>query len=150
MAYQVFQYPLPGVCDLRDLNGFLASHRVMEVRQHLVSGVHGSTLVFVVQTEEGTAAPDVRPGTRKVDWRAELSVEDFTVFCRLRDARKRLADSEGVPVYTIFSNEQLADLARRRPATLEAMGATGGVGPARLEKYGPHLLPLLIGPPSSS
>jgi superfamily II DNA helicase RecQ len=149
MAYRVFQYALPGACDLGDLNGFLASQRVVEVRQHLVSGVQGATLVFVVQTDGGGSGAEVRPGVKKVDWRAELSGDDFAVFCRLRDERKRMAEAEGVPVYTLFSNEQLADLARRRPATLGAMGETGGVGTARLEKYGARLLPILAALPAS-
>lgn len=150
MTFRVFQYPLPGPADLADLNAHLAGHRVVEVRQHLVSTGGGATLVFVVQSVSGgPARPDSGGGerSRKIDYRAELSPEDFAVYSRLREERKKLAEEEGVPVYAVFTNEQLAVLARTRPATLAAMGAIEGLGKARIEKHGERLL-YLIHPPA--
>ncbi len=148
MPYHLFQYALPGPADLGDLNGCLGRERVVEVRQHLVPTGGGATLVFVVQTAfAGTPPPSPGQsgggGKKRIDYRAELSPEDFAVFVRLRDERKRLAEAEGVPLYTILTNEQLADLARRRPATLAALAETAGLGPARLDKHGPRLLEAL-------
>ena len=51
------------------------------------------------------------------------------MFAKLRALRKTLADREGVPAYALFTNEQLADMVRRRITTGEAMapeGATPG------------------------
>ena len=37
-----------------------------------------------------------------------LKPEEFEVFSRLREWRKAAAEKEGVPVYTVLTNEQLA------------------------------------------
>ena len=144
MPFHLFQYPLPGSGDLSDLNAFLAAQRVVQVQQHLVSSATGATLVFVVQTAAaaGAGVPDAKGG-KKVDYRAELSAEDFVVFSRLREERKRIAEAEGVPVYTVLTNEQLAAMARQRPQTLAAMSQIEGLGPARLEKHGARFLELI-------
>lgn len=144
MPYHLFQYPVPGGSDLSDLNSCLSKHRVVSVQQHVVPHPAGATLVFVVQTVEGAAAitPGSAPG-RKIDYRETLSPEDFSLFSTLRDERKKWAEAEGVPVYTIFTNEQLAALATRKPSTLAGISSIDGLGKARLEKHGPRLLTLL-------
>lgn len=35
-----------------------------------------------------------------------LPPEQFAVFARLRDVRKRLAEVHGIPVYAVLTNEQ--------------------------------------------
>jgi superfamily II DNA helicase RecQ len=140
MSYHLFQYPIPGPADLADLNACLASHRVVAVQQHLVPHPGGATLVFVVHTTETSLKTG--PG-RKIDWKEVLTPEDFTLYSRLRDQRKSLADAEGVPVYSVFSNDLLAEIARRRPASLADLSQIEGFGQARLQKYGPSLIALI-------
>ena len=48
-----------------------------------------------------------------MDYKEILKSEDFAVFARLRDLRKEIAQAEAVPVYTVFTNEQLAQLVDR-------------------------------------
>ena len=40
----------------------------------------------------------------------------------------------------VFSNETLEEMARIRPMTREAMLTIPGVGPSKLERYGPDFL----------
>lgn len=62
----------------------------------------------------------------------------------LRDMRKKLAEPEGVPVYTILTEAQLAKMARSVPQTRTALGAVEGICAAKLECYGYALLALLL------
>ena len=64
-------------------------------------------------------------------------------FERLRAWRRLQADDERVPPYVVFSNATLQEIARRRPASLAALGNVSGVGPAKLERYGDAVLALL-------
>ena len=48
-----------------------------------------------------------------------------------------------MPVYTIFTNEQLAQMVTEAGATKAALEKIAGVGDARVEKYGPRFLELL-------
>ena len=149
MSYHLFQFPLPGSQDLAELNRFLGSHRVVSVQQYLVATPSGGLLTFVVQTTPGEEKAKASP-SRKIDYKNELTPEAFAVFSRLRDERKRLAEAEGVPVYTLFTNEQLAEMVRRPIHSLADLGQIPGIGPARIQKHGASLLSILNGDPSKT
>lgn len=67
---------------------------------------------------------------------AGLDAAAQVLFQRLRSLRKRLADDQGVPPYVVFSDASLREMAQRRPRTREAFASIGGVGAAKLERYG--------------
>ena len=46
-----------------------------------------------------------------------------------------IAKDEAVPVYMVFTNEQLAQMVRRRPSKAD-LDKIAGVGEARIQKYG--------------
>jgi superfamily II DNA helicase RecQ len=79
-----------------------------------------------------------------------LSEQAFAVFARLRSLRKELAESEGIPAYALFTNEQLAEMVQRRVQTAAALREIAGIGEARIEKYGETFLRLLCEAFSSS
>ena len=80
---------------------------------------------------------------RKIDYKEELSPEDFAVFARLRDWRKETALKEAVQLYTIFMNEQLAAMVSKRAITKNALLEIDGVGSGKVEKYGEAVLAIL-------
>ncbi|MCQ3978795.1 MAG: hypothetical protein DPW09_35680 [Anaerolineae bacterium] len=61
----------------------------------------------------------------------------------LRDWRTQQAKSQGMPPYIIFANKVLEEIAAHRPATLTELGNISGVGPAKLEQYGPAVIALV-------
>ena len=54
---------------------------------------------------------------------------------KLKDVRNRLAKSERVPAYVIFSNQTLEHLTRLRPTSLEAGLNVKWIGEAKAAKY---------------
>lgn len=100
-------------------------------------------LVVVVEYVEGGRAPE-GPKAPKVDYRERLSEADFAVFSMLREERKRIGEEEGVPVYNVFNNAQLAEMVEQRVTTEDAMRKIEGVGQARMEKYGSRILAVLL------
>lgn len=144
MRYRLFQYPLPTAPELEDLNAFIASQRVATVTQHLVSAPGGAMLVFVVETVGSPSGKPVAAGDPKVDYREKLSPSEFLIYSRLREERKKWAEAEGLPVYTVFTNAQLAAMVQMPSATLAELSRVEGIGQARLEKYGSRLLALLV------
>ena len=57
----------------------------------------------------------------------------------------RLAESrrQALPAYVILHDATLAEIARRCPGDLTALGEIPGIGARKLERYGPALLALL-------
>jgi ATP-dependent DNA helicase RecQ len=62
---------------------------------------------------------------------------------QLKRWRQETAREDGVPAYVVFHDRTLLEIAGRAPHTLEALSEVPGVGPAKLERYGPRLLELV-------
>jgi len=61
---------------------------------------------------------------------------DETLFARLRELRKRLADERDVPAYIIFSDVSLRQMARSYPEDERALAQISGVGERKLREFG--------------
>ena len=72
-----------------------------------------------------------------------LSGEHQALFERLRTWRMEAAKRHGVPAYVIFHDATLREIARARPASLEALRGIPGVGAKKLESYGPEIVTLV-------
>ena len=72
--------------------------------------------------------------------RPPLDAAESDLFEILRGVRRKLADERGVPVYVVFSNATLGEMASAMPQTPDAMLKIKGVGRARYEQFGTHFL----------
>ena len=61
----------------------------------------------------------------------------------LRAWRSRRAQEDGVPAFVVLHDTTLHELAARRPASSAELAGVKGLGPAKLERYGPELLAVL-------
>jgi superfamily II DNA helicase RecQ len=160
MEYHFFAIPALDPRPAQDeLNRVCSGRRVVSVdRQFVAAGAESFWAVCVsIAPGDGPLpdelkVPERRSGARgngaaptRVDYKEVLSETDFAVFAELRTWRKEAAERDGVPVYSVFTNEQLAAMVRRRPDTLTALGEIEGIGPSRLDRYGPTVLERLRG-----
>lgn len=144
MQLRFFTIPVRGGDEVaEELNRFLAGHAVLAVDRSFVQDGGNSAWALCVSFEPAGAGRPQLGKRGKVDYREVLSEQDFAVYARLRTLRKALAEAEGVPAYTLFTNEQLAEIVQRQVRTREALGQISGVGAARVEKYGESVLSLL-------
>jgi ATP-dependent DNA helicase RecQ len=65
---------------------------------------------------------------------------DAPLFEALRIWRRERAAEQMLPPYVIFHDSVLAAIARRRPATAEALAGINGVGQSKLDRYGADVL----------
>ena len=72
-----------------------------------------------------------------------LDSGEAAVFEALRAERSRVAAAQRVPPYVIFHDATLIEIARKRPATLDALARIQGVGASKLERYGDGFLAVL-------
>ena len=70
---------------------------------------------------------------------------DPGLFEALRACRRRLASEQGVPPYVVFHDSTLVEMAQQRPRNAAAMRRIGGVGEARLARYGEAFLAVITG-----
>lgn len=150
MQYKFFTIPAthPGDAE-EELNRFLRGNRVVAVQKELVRHDGASLWSLCVEYLEGRGASG-KTGAPRVDYRELLSTEDFAVFTRLRDKRKELANAEAVPVYAICTNQQLAEMAKRRVASVADFKKIEGLGDVKGDKYGPAFVEVLAAVPGSA
>ena len=90
-----------------------------------------------------SAAPARSPGVM-AGLDGDLEVEE-ALLTALKSWRREQARQQGVPPYLVFHDRTLMELAAQQPATLEALGRIGGIGTAKLTRYGEALLGVLSG-----
>jgi ATP-dependent DNA helicase RecQ len=69
-----------------------------------------------------------------------LSVENTALFECLRELRREVAAERGVPAFTVFHDQTLADLAEDQPATVDDALRIKGIGPAKVNRELPLFL----------
>jgi DNA helicase-2/ATP-dependent DNA helicase PcrA len=82
---------------------------------------------------------ETRPVERPRRDDADLS----PAFRTLRQWRLRRAKEDEVPAFVVFHDSTLAEIAERGPVTLAELASVPGVGPTKLERYGPEVLSVL-------
>ena len=141
MQFKLFSISATGDSEAEaELNRFLRSHRAVSVEKELVSNSHAAYWCFCIEYLLGSVPEGKGSGRQRVDYKEILSAEDFAIFVRLRDVRKDLAGKEAIPVYAVSTNEQLAEMAKSRAATLADLKKIDGFGNAKAEKYGETFL----------
>lgn len=144
MQFKIFRVPAcSGSAEEQELNSFLSTVRVLTVQRDFVSSGELSFVLFTVEYFINSSKDSGRTKKSKVDYREVLSPEVFSVFSILRKWRKEQAASEATAVYTIFTNEQLAQIAKKRPGSKAALQEIPGVGSGKTSKYGDMLLSIL-------
>ena len=85
---------------------------------------------------------EIKTKTKKK--RKEITnTEHPQLFEELREMRKVLADSEGVPSFTIFKQSSLFELCTYMPTTKEELKKISGFGKIRVAKYGEEILDII-------
>jgi ATP-dependent DNA helicase RecQ len=85
-------------------------------------------------------AERTRSGTTEVGDDLVMGAAEQRLLAALKTVRTSIAREEHVPPYIVFSDRTLAELAVRRPRSLTALQNVRGVGPMKLERYGPRFL----------
>jgi superfamily II DNA helicase RecQ len=130
----------PSVTD--DLNRFLQTNRIVNVEIRLIDGERGTGWIFLIEYSAAKKLP-VSPVGR-IDYKEVLSEQDFAVFEKVRTLRKELAETLGLPVYAVCTNEQLAAMVKSMPSSLAELGKIPGIGEAKLKQFGRQFVDLLI------
>ncbi len=74
-----------------------------------------------------TASPaNDRRINSKVDYKKILPAEQFDVYSLLRDRRKELVEQDGIPVYAVATNDQLAEMVKMEIPSLGSLGKIAG------------------------
>lgn len=92
--------------------------------------------------------PDEERGARATRPHAPVVAdgdEDVDLFEALRAWRQEVATATDKPAYTVLVDETLRAIARARPTSAAELARVRGIGPAKIDKFGPALLAIVGG-----
>ncbi len=141
MQIQIFTIPVISSNEqIEALNKFLRSHTIIDVDKQLVSSGQNSYWTFCVRYLAGNNYPATANQAEKVDYKEILAPDVFSRFSLLRDCRKEIAEKNGVPVYVVFTNQELSAIAGLPDISVEEVLKINGIGARKIEKYGADLI----------
>ena len=139
MQIKIISVPVIGGEALNEeLNDFLRSKKIVQVDQRLVAEPGGAVWSFSIRYTEDHSP--FNKSREKVDYREVLSEAEFKRFSALRVIRKKLAQDEGMPAYVVFTDEELAEMAKPELLTAAEIKKIKGIGEKKVEKYSAHFI----------
>lgn len=121
-----------------ELNKFLRTHKIIEVDKHLVqNGVSYNWCFYISYIGE---MQEKYSNKKKIDYMNVLDKETFAVFSKLRQIRKAIAVKHAVSAYIVFTDAELAEIAKLKELNLTNLKTIKGIGDKKAEKYGAELI----------
>jgi ATP-dependent DNA helicase RecQ len=84
-----------------------------------------------------------KSGAKKSSTHPFSNIADENLWEALKAKRTELAREQGVPPYVIFHDSTLQEMVKSTPTTLDHFSRIGGVGQAKLERYGERFLKVI-------
>ena len=137
MQIQIFTIPIMGGEKLlEEMNVFLRSKKVLQVKEQLVNHSDGIFWCYSVRYVDDVSVAEREKA--KVDYREVLGEVAFGRFTAMREIRKKVALDDAVPAYAVLTDGELAELAKVEVITAATLKNVKGIGEKKLEKYGHH------------
>ena len=150
--YKIFPIPVYNPEEKEgELNRFLGSHKILTIHKEIVREQSGNYVCFVVEyltqgQKEGMTEPSKEKNAKKdrVDYKEILSSEDFQLYLRLKDWRKLAGEKQdNAPLYTIFTNEQLAQICEKKVSSKTDLKKIPGIGDIKADNYGEDVIKII-------
>jgi len=144
MQIRIFNIPITDSGEnIAEMNRFLAVQKVLEVEQRFFQNEKGAYWSFCVRYLISNKGSFQQQTTKqKVDYKEILNEKEFAIFSKLRECRKAIAANDAVPAYAVFTDEELAGIARLSSIEVSKLISVSGIGDKKVEKYGSHLIEL--------
>ena len=109
-------------------------------------GERGRALLAGDETFAYREGAKTKPGRALSKKKADQPIADgdVSLLLQLKKLRVGLARARSVPAYVVFPDSTLIEMARVRPATLNDMSEINGVGPRKLQEFGPTFLRAIV------
>lgn len=119
-----------------ELNRFLRGHRILQLERHFCAD-NGGYWAIMIEYVDGDPIAEAPPANRRErkDFSEGLSDEEKMRFEHYKTIRKDLANRLSLPAYLIFTNEELALLAKIPELREDTAKSVKGIAPQRLKDY---------------
>jgi len=140
MQIKLFTVPVNNVEDYNEeINKFLRGHKIVEIEKHLVQAGTSYSWCFYISYIQTGFQPE-KTASKKVDYMKILDTEIFAKFSKFRQIRKQISAENAVSAYIVFTDAELAEMAKLPDLTLNKLKTIKGIGDRKAEKYGEQFI----------
>lgn len=159
--FKIFPIPMHQPSEIeKQLNQFLCMHKVLTFQKEFRVEQDRNYVCFVVEyltnnqvptehvikepvsTQKDTYNPTQQ--ANQIDYKEILTPDEFQLFLQLKDWRKKMGEKlNGVPLYTIFTNEQFSKICQKRVKTKSDLQKINGVGEGKVNNYGDTVIKMV-------
>ena len=125
-----------------ELNQFIQKHKVIQVEKSFFQTGQDAYWSFLVAYLAGSDKKTEKDRA-VVDYKEILSESDFNCFAELRQWRKEKAEQAGLPVFSLFTNRQQADMATNRISRQAELSTIQGVGEQKTRDHGAEIAEII-------
>lgn len=125
---------------LQEMNAFLRGNKILEVEKQLIGNDNGAYWCFCVSYIEPPSWEGGDQKSGKVDYRKLLDDATFQKFSKLREIRKKVAAGQGISAFMVFTDEELAALAKLDEITEKDMLGIKGIGEKKVERFARYFI----------
>ncbi len=144
MQIKIFSIPILDNGQLEsELNKFLRTHSIVEMENKLVQNNNSTYWTFCIKYIENDYSSNdrnLKQSSKKIDYKTILDEKAFKIFSRLREIRKIIASEDGVPAYTVFTDEELSNIAKLETISKSTLLTIKGVGDKKIEKFAGRII----------
>jgi superfamily II DNA helicase RecQ len=139
MQIKIFTIPITDDGTMQEeMNKFLRGHKVLETESHIISNHKGAYWCFCIKFLSSGFNTE-KEAVRK-DYKELLDENTFARFAKMREIRKKLALEDGVPAYAVFTDAELAAIAKLEQLTIAGIKGLKGIGDKKAERYGAAIM----------
>jgi superfamily II DNA helicase RecQ len=140
MQIKLFTIPIGDNGEAQEeMNRFLRGNKILQVEGQLVSFDKDACWSFCIRYIE-KGVQKAGSDKAKVDYKYVLGEATFAKFSKLREIRKKVAADEGLPAYAVFTDEELAGLAKLDVITRKTMLSVKGIGDKKVERFAKYFV----------
>lgn len=123
--------------DLQKINAFLRGHKIIDIEKQFVNNGLESFWSFCIRyiNSSNQIVENQQSQKEKVDYKVILDEKTFAVFSKLREIRKEIAQSDAVPAYAVFTDQELSEIAKLSEISVSTIQSIKGIGQKKAEKY---------------
>ncbi|MBT0548376.1 DNA helicase RecQ [Riemerella anatipestifer] len=118
---------------IKDIETYGVLLRVSKKGQNIISGKDKEPFLIAEDREYDLAQTKADSDQVQLQGGGGL---DKVLFNQLKDLRKKIAQKQGIPPYTVFMDPSLEDMTVQYPITIEEIAKVYGVGEGKAKKFG--------------
>lgn len=144
MQIKVYIIPLlDSFSSNEELNKFLRSHKIVDIRQEFVDNQSGAYWTYSISYLQSSNLKNHVVKKEKIDYKKVLKKSEFEIFEKLRELRKEISRKEAIPAYAVFTDAELAKIGKLQVINYKTIMSINGIGVKKTEKYGKLIVEML-------